>query len=365
MNISTKSKDLKIPKAPFSLFLSVTSRCNLACQHCAVYSDRFDYEPDLATEQWLKFADEIADLKIFRVKISGGEPFVREDIFDILDSLYKKPLRISINTSGTLINEEKARRISEYLDKLDDIMVSLDGAEPGTFDALRGQGAFEKAVPGIAHLVRFVGKICAYCTVTRHNFRELRKIAKLANEIGITSIKYNELLPEGRGLKYQKELQLDPGEKTRVIEELREIRKEFPFISGTYFQIYDIFEKIRSVSPEELKNMEPGQNPLSGCGALTSECAVRPDGWATPCDRLPELRAAKILETPLDIIWRESDTFAEFRKRFTTPIASLSTCHNCEYAPLCTGGCPASAYPVYGTTLAGDPSCCYRIHKAR
>jgi SynChlorMet cassette radical SAM/SPASM protein ScmE len=351
----------KIPKTPMSIFISITSRCNQACRHCAVYSDSFDYGPELTTEQWLAFFDELERTKVLRVKISGGEPFVREDIFELLDALYKKPLRFSINSNATLIDERSAKRLSGYNKKMDDIMVSLDGASPATHDLLRGDGAFDKAVRGIKLLLQFGVEVCVYCTVTRLNFTDIRAVAELLKEIGISDIKFNYLLYEGRGLKFQEELELTAKERKQTIEELKEIRKDFPHISGTFFEMDEIFEGIRTIKSEDLRNYDPAKHFLNGCGALKRECAIRPDGWATPCDRLPEIKAENILDTPLDVIWRESKTFLDFRKRFVTPLTTLSTCADCEYAHSCTAGCPASAYTAYGTMLARDPSCCYKL----
>ena len=351
----------KIPRTPISLFVSITSKCNQACRHCAVYSDSFNYGPDLTTEQWIKFIDEIERVKVLRVKISGGEPFARDDIFEILDALYKKPLRFSINSNATLIDEKSAERLSGYNKKMDDIMVSLDGASPATHDLLRGAGAFDKALRGINLLLQFGVEVCVYCTVTRLNFTDLRAVAELMKEIGISDIKFNYLLYEGRGLKFQEELQLTTKERKRTIENLKEIRKDFPFISGTFFEMDEIFEGIRTTEPEDLIHYDPAKHFLSGCGALKKECAIRSDGWATPCDRLPEIKAENILDTPLDVIWKESKTFLDFRKRFVTPLTTLSTCADCEYAHSCTAGCPASAYTAYGTMLARDPSCCYKL----
>jgi len=375
MNVSTaetsaavdSSPAVKIPRTPMSLFVSITSRCNQACRHCAVYSDGFNYGPDLTTNQWLDFIDEVERLKVLRVKISGGEPFVREDIFELLDAFYSKPLRLSINTNATLIDEASAKRIAGYNNKLDDVMVSIDGGEPKVHDRLRGRGAFHKAMQGVNLLLQSGINVSAYCTVTRLNFTELEPVARLVREMGISSVKFNYLLYEGRGYKYQKELNLTAQERKAVIDELKEVRKDHPFISGTLFEMNEIFEDIRKFQemkqsrPGVFEGFDPSTHYFTGCGALRNECAIRPDGLATPCDRLPEITAGSILETPLDVIWRESEAFTEFRKRFTTPLSSLSTCADCEYMPICTAGCPASAYTAYGEVLARDPSCCYML----
>jgi len=334
----------------------------MACRHCAVYSPDITYGPDLSTEQWLAFIEEIARLKVFRVKISGGEPFVREDIFTLLDALYDLPIRLSINTNATLIDDAAARHLARYTDRLDDIMVSLDGSCARTHDALRGPGTFDRAVRGIRHLTEKVGKVTAYCTVTRLNKEELPRIFELSRSLGIVGTKFNELLPEGRAVENGADLHLSRSERTAVIDQLREMKSISGGVTGTFIEVDDIFDTIREIETHKIPEDDTLPSFLDGCGALVRECAIRPDGWATPCDRLPALTAGRILETPLDVIWRESETFTYFRSRFVTPLSSLPQCGDCPYTAGCTGGCPAGAYAEYGTIMAPDPACCYRLH---
>lgn len=351
----------KIPRAPLSVFVSITSRCNLSCLHCAVYGKAHTYGPDLTTAQWLSFIDHIADLKVFRVKISGGEPFAREDIFTILDHLRQKPIRFSLNTNAALIDEEAAQRLEAYGDKLSDIMVSLDGGSEEVHDSLRGHGAFKDMIRGVGYLVERVESVSAYCTVTRLNFKHLGEVAHLARELGISGLKFNDLITLGRGRDNQGDLDLSAEERHEVTASLNEIRRTHPSVSGTLLDVEEIFDSIRSACAGPADDDNAGVNYLSGCGALRTECAIRPDGYATPCDRLTDLVAGSILDTGLDVLWSKSAVFREFRKRFITPITDLESCADCTYAPHCTAGCAAGAYAACGTTLARDPSCCLRL----
>jgi radical SAM protein with 4Fe4S-binding SPASM domain len=115
-----------------------------------------------------------------------------------------------------------------------------------------------------------------------------------------------------------------------------------------------------SAGPEEIRALPAGL--LSGCGALIQECAVRPDGWITPCDRIPGLRAGHVSEGRFGEIWRSSAVFTAFRKRREVLLSDLQECRGCPYQALCTGGCPAAPYALYGKVVARDPSCCYRIY---
>lgn len=352
---------LRIPRAPLSLFVSITSRCNLRCLHCAVYGKTHTYGPDLTTAQWLSFIDHIADLKVFRVKISGGEPFAREDIFTILDHLSRKPIRFSINTNAALIDDEAARRLEAYGARLSDLMVSMDGGTEEAHDALRGPGAFGQMVRGLGHLVEHVGRVSAYCTVTRLNFRHLDRVVGLAEELGVSAVKFNELITLGRGRDNRNMLDLAPAERREAAARLADIKRAYPSVSGTLLEVNEIFDDIRSACAAADSTKQVPVNYLSGCGALRTECAVRPDGYVTPCDRLTDLIAGSILDTSLAVLWSKSALFQEFRRRFVTPITDLDTCVDCAYAPYCTAGCAASAYADRGTTLARDPSCCLRL----
>ncbi len=350
---------MSLLSAPISVFVSITYKCNLRCRHCAVYSEAIAYD-DLDSESWIRFFHELAELKVFRVRLSGGEPFMRHDIWRLIDIIHSLPMRLSINTNATLIDKEAAGRLSLYR-KIDEIMVSLDGSCPETHDPLRGKGTFREVYRGIENLVRSSLPVSFYCTVNRYNFRELDKIAQLALEWGRRPIKFNDLLPEGRGLKNYKDLSLKREEWEEALNLLGELRRTYgPVIAGTILDQGDMYDSMRHMGREDLQGLPP--NSLSGCGALIRECAVRPDGWITPCDRLPDLKAGHIHEHRFREIWHSSEVFETFRKRREVLLSELEECRGCLYHPVCTGGCPAAPYVLYGTVMTRDPLGCYRIY---
>lgn len=345
--------------APTSVFVSLTYKCNFQCKHCAVYSNKTTYI-DLETESWLNFFSELAKLKIFRVRLSGGEPFMRKDIWELLEFIHSLPMRISINTNASLIDKDSATRISHY-HKWDQLMVSLDGSSPRNHDPIRGEGTFEMVYRGTRNLAQFDLPLVFYCTVNRYNFRDLDGITQLAVDLGASAIKFNELLPEGRGLNHYRELSLTKKEWKDTLERLREIRDKYNIgVSGTILDQGDMFDAMADAA--EGDNSNSSSNYLSGCGALVNECAVRPDGWIIPCDRLPELKAGHIHEERFGEIWRSSDVFTRFRKRREVLLSNLLECRDCLYQSMCTGGCPATPYVLYGSIATRDPLSCYRIY---
>jgi SynChlorMet cassette radical SAM/SPASM protein ScmE len=349
-------------RAPISVFVSLTYLCNLRCRHCAVYSEEATHI-DSDTQSWLGLFEELAELKVFRLRLSGGEPFMREDIWQLLDRIGTLPMRLAINTNATLIDTEAGERLKK-LEKLDEIMVSLDGSCPWTHDPLRGEGSFVKVRAGIENLAHSRLPLALYCTVNRHNLKDLAQIAALANGWGIASVKFNDLLPEGRGLVYYRDLALSREEWEEALAVLRDLRRRYGMgISGTILDQGEMYEAVRGMAsrPEQPQR----SNLLSGCGALNQECAVRPDGWITPCDRLPGLKAGHIRERRFGEIWRTSDVFVRFRKRREVLLSDLEECRDCPYHHACTGGCPATPYALYGKVIARDPLGCYRIHSGQ
>jgi SynChlorMet cassette radical SAM/SPASM protein ScmE len=349
-------------RAPISVFVSLTYLCNLRCRHCAVYSEG-ETHIDLDTQTWMSLFNELADLKVFRLRLSGGEPFMREDIWHLLDRIDTLPMRLAINTNATLIDKGAGERLKGFA-KLDEIMVSLDGSCPETHDALRGARSFVKVHAGIEHLCRYNLPVALYCTVNRHNFKDLAQIAALAKAWGIAGVKFNDLLPEGRGLVHYRDLALGRKEWEEALVVLRDLRGlHGTGISGTILDQGEMYEAMEGIASQA--EMPRQSNLLSGCGALNQECAVRPDGWITPCDRLPGLKAGHVHEGRFGEIWRTSEVFARFRKRREVLLSDLDECRDCSYHHACSGGCPATPYALYGKVIARDPLGCYRIYSGQ
>ncbi|MBW2063658.1 MAG: radical SAM protein [Deltaproteobacteria bacterium] len=350
---------MEVLSAPISVFISVTYKCNLRCRHCAVYWGE-NTNGDVDTSTWLRFFQELSDLKVFRVRITGGEPLMRDDIWQLMDSIHELPMRFALNTNAILVDRPCAQRLNQY-DKIDEIMVSLDGSCPETHDPLRGQGTFETVLLGIEQLAQTPVPLSFYCTVNHYNLNDLEGITKLAKEFNPLAIKFNDLLPEGRGLGNYRELGLSREEWGGALEQLRELRETYgPMISGTILDQGEIYQTLSQLTSENKVAAPP--NNLCGCGALIQECAVRPDGWIVPCDRLPNLKAGHIVERRFAQIWRSSEVFTRFRKRREISLSDLPECQDCLYKSRCTGGCPAVPNALFGSFAARDPLGCFRVY---
>ncbi|HRZ14277.1 MAG TPA: radical SAM protein [Candidatus Omnitrophota bacterium] len=174
-----------------------TRTCNLSCIHCYSNSAGEKYEGELTTAEAKQM---ILDLEAFKVPVllfSGGEPFMRPDLFELNAFARAHHLRTVISTNGTLITRDLARRIKEG--GFDYIGVSLDGIGENN-DRFRGrQGAFAMTLAGIRNLVEVKQKVGLRFTVTRHNNAEIKKIFRLVEDEAIDRVCFYHLVYSGRG----------------------------------------------------------------------------------------------------------------------------------------------------------------------
>ena len=127
--------------------LHITNTCNLRCKHC--YASAGQPLPDTLTfEEIIDIIDQLAELNINYITLSGGEPFLHERLFDIIDYINTKNIHIMITTNGTTLTDEIVEKIKAA--GVDSLQISIDSSIPEIHDEFRGaQGAFAKAVDGI------------------------------------------------------------------------------------------------------------------------------------------------------------------------------------------------------------------------
>jgi SynChlorMet cassette radical SAM/SPASM protein ScmE len=352
--------DVKPLSAPTDIFLEITSVCNLKCQHCNVFPYRQDPK-EFTFEAWVHLFERLAELKVFTVWLSGGEPLARPDLFGLMDALHEHPIRIKgFNTNATLVTEESAARLKGY-EKLGVVQVGLDGATAETHDRLRGKGTYDRAIRGTRLLVEAGLPVTFFTVFTKYNRHEVRAMAELARKLGVLSVSYNILLPQGNALHYFDAIALSDEEWREAVEEVGAVARAFPGIaSGPLKQTYDRF----STFEEALETVgDCGPRYLTGCRTGITECTIMPDGRVLACDRLQEVTCGNLREQDLQAIWLESEVYEKFRSRFDVLLDDLETCKGCRYQPLCTGGCPALPYALEGKLLARDPYSCYKFFK--
>lgn len=182
--------------APFLVVWNITRACNLRCKHC-YESAQLPGKDELNTEEALRAVDHLADARIAYIAISGGEPLIRPDLFEITKRMAERETAFSIATNATLMTREKARQLKEA--KCLYVQVSLDGAVAGTHNSFRGRDAFEKTLEGIRNAVAEGPIVGLSMTVTKFNYDEVPAAVELGEKLGASIFMHYNFIPTGKG----------------------------------------------------------------------------------------------------------------------------------------------------------------------
>jgi heme b synthase len=333
----------------------VTRRCNLNCVHCRASSEKGPYKGELDRAKAMEILDQIALAGRPIVILSGGEPLLRQDIFDLAGHGTGLGLRMVMATNGTLLTSGIAKEIKASGIKR--VSISLDGADAAVHDRFRNvPGAFDSALRGIGILKAGGIEFQINTTVTRHNVGSIDKILEMAVELGAAAHHIFLLVPTGRARDMVNQ-EIDSLEYERVLHWFYDMRDKVPLhLKATCApHYYRILRQEARRRGEGIDIETYGLDAVTrGCLAGTSYCFISHDGIVQPCGYL-ELACGDLKSSSFDSIWRGSEIFNRLRD------LSLykGKCGRCEYQGFC-GGCRARAYEATGDYLAEEPLCIYQ-----
>ena len=315
---------------PTSISLSLNHRCNLKCRHCILQG--VGPKKELNTARLATLIRQICACRPFSVSITGGEPLLRKDFFE-LNKLFKNSrIHIILKTNATLIS----RRIADKLCKLpiNIYMVSLDGASPEINDPIRGKGSFKKTKQGILNLIKKNCKVIISCTVTRQNYRDLENIVNFSKNIGAIGVKLNRLFLTGNALLNSVVFKMGYNDIIALRSILDNIKERFSnFAFGSVFNIADNF----------IYDLHGGQKikfpiKLKKCPAGISKCAIQPDGWITPCDILYNSKIGDSKKRSIKDIWLSKQMLIP-GSEITLKKRDIIDCASCKHIYLCLQYC--------------------------
>lgn len=181
-------------RMPFSIMHELTYQCNFRCPHCYLGEQRDIKKKELNTGEVKKVLDELADIGVYSIGFTGGEPLVRKDIFEILDYANKKGFRFGLLTNGYLIDEQRADKLKKAnVGKVD---ITFNSMRPETFAALSGvRDGYEKVFGAVSLLLKRKMQVAIKSTATSLNKDELEQISKFARKKNIPYRIDGEVLP--------------------------------------------------------------------------------------------------------------------------------------------------------------------------
>jgi putative heme d1 biosynthesis radical SAM protein NirJ2 len=321
---------------------NITRACNLACRHC--YRDAGPRDlGELTTLEGKQLLADIARARFKIVVLSGGEPLVREDIFDLISEVGSLGMRPVLGTNGMLITPQAARKLKAA--GLQRAGISLDSRNPDFHNWLRCDArAWQKAVKGMQNCKDAGLEFQVHTTVTEHNRGEVLGVTDFAVQIGAAAHHVFFLVPVGRAVNMEED-SLRAAEYERLIRASMKKQQEI-----------DI-ELKPTCAPQFMRiaaQMGIDVRFNRGCLAGVSYCVVTPAGDVNPCPYLP-LKVGNVREQPFWKIWEESEVFRTLR---TGQLGGK--CGPCRYRDVCAG-CRARAYYYSGGDyMAEEPWCAYR-----
>jgi heme b synthase len=348
-----------------------TVACNLACVHCRASAQTAPEPDELTTGEVFDLIDQLAAFSRPILVISGGEPLMRPDIFDIAAYGTRRGLRMAVSPNGTLITPGVVHKLGKAGVKR--ISVSIDGSTAERHDAIRGvPGAFDAAMAGLAAAGQGGLGFQLNTTVMRQTRDDLLAVRDLAVRIGAEAWHVFMLVPTGRG-KIDDEV--SPEEYEQILHEIYGMTKDSPIpirvTCGPHFmrvvaqnrkhdRTHDR-EQPNLVRPRDNGRQHPGglDHTTRGCLAGDGYCFISYRGEVTPCGYLPVV-AGNVREAPFSEIYVESALFRSLRELE----GYGGKCGVCEFLRVC-GGCRARAYSLTGNLLAEEPYCVYQPRAAR
>jgi AdoMet-dependent heme synthase len=333
----------------------MTRSCNLACIHCRAGACLEPTPEDLTTDEGKALIDGIAQVAKPILIMTGGEPLLREDLFELAAYARDAGLRPVLATNGILVTPEIAREVAST--GIHRVSVSLDGPKASDHDGFRKvPGAFVCSLKGIANLRSAGVGVQINTTLTRENRHQLAEIMKLAEEIGAVAFHVFLLVPTGRAREMAGQ-EMGPEEYEESLLEFYRLGRSSKLETKATCapQYYRILRQQAKAEGIEVTEQTFGLNARTrGCLGGLSFVFVSHRGDLQPCGYF-DVQAGNVRERPFKELWESAGLFRDLRD-----FSRLAgKCGKCGYLRFC-GGCRARSYETTGDYMAEEPYCAYR-----
>jgi radical SAM protein with 4Fe4S-binding SPASM domain len=336
-----------------------TRRCNLACRHCYSDSTSRRYE-EMSTAEALAFLDDIAAFGSPALLLSGGEPFMRPDLLELMGEARSRGLAVTISSNGTLVTAEGARAVAEAGVRY--VGISVDGLE-ADHDAFRGRrGAYRRAMAGIAALKAEGVRVGIRVTLTATAIAALPDLFAMVEREGIDRACFYHLVPAGRGVSQEA---VEPSDVRRAVEGIFAwsewlVERGAPVEVLTVDNYADgpaLYLRTRRRDPALAERIRErlawngGARNASGVGLAAVDWLgrVKPDQfWSGPV-------LGSVRERPLSRIW--TDPPLELRRLRARTSRLVGRCAGCRFVDLCGGGLASRALASGAGLEGSDPGC--------
>ncbi len=339
---------------PITCVWEVTMGCNMRCGHCGS-SCAEPLKDELSTEEALSLCDQIAELGLRWVTLSGGEPLTRKDIPLLVKRLSEKGVAVNIITNGWLLERSLAEALKE--NGISTVAISIDGT-PEIHDMIRRKGAFEHARNAFLTMKELGIRTGAVTTITKQNIHILKDLKEELISMGVQTWQIQLGLPMGN-LKERPDWVLEPEQVKDIIDFSYDTAKEgrigiFPADCIGYYTKKEL----------EIKKISYKSNMVSvwdGCNAGVRGFGILQNGDILGCTsiRSKEYIEGNIRDRSLREIWEDENSFTWRRKMNKNQL--LGACKTCIYGEKCLGGCPNTRLTMNGDIYSENQYCAYHL----
>ncbi|GBD96858.1 MAG TPA: methyltransferase domain-containing protein [Nitrospirae bacterium] len=332
------------------LWIYYTLACNLRCKHCLVSAGQ-QLKKELTLEEFKGVVDEAIKLGVKRFYITGGEPFIKEGIFELIRYITKTRKReLIVLTNATLFDDEKIAALKKLAGPRLLLQASLEGSNADIHDKLRGKGTFDKTVEGIKKLKSIGITPIVSTAINKYNEKEIPKISRFLSKLGVEEHNVLWMHAKGRGASNMSELFV-PSEN--IARTMRQLKK-------TYKEQEIILDNVESLKVR-VRTKRGRKNDL--CNNCYEKICVNADGHVYPCASLngdSRFDAGSVRKKSLEDIWLDSKVMIKGRNN---SVQDKPECRDCYLEYFCGGGCTSHSYYASevdtgkGSITARDPYC--------
>lgn len=338
---------------------NTTNACNLNCAHCYASSGCEPGEDELSTEESKKLINDLAEMEIPVLLFSGGEPFLRPDLFELGDYCSKKGIRPVISTNGTLIDRQAAEEAVNAGFMY--IGVSLDGMREKN-DEFRGKsGGFDEALEGMRNSMKVGMKTGLRFTLTQRNSEDFSEILKLVKEERLHRMCLYHLVYSG---KASKKMDVSGSEKRELLnyffgwtEDAISEGTEVETLSvGNYADAVFLYLYAKKNQPERAELIYDLLKRNQGEGTGETIACVDAEGNVHPNQFWRNLNLGNVRNRSFSDIWTDNSSSVLKGLRQKEDYV-YGRCSSCDYFEICQGSSRVRAKSNFGDPWAPDPGC--------
>jgi radical SAM protein with 4Fe4S-binding SPASM domain len=321
-----------------TVLFEITTTCNLNCTHCFANKSS---ENILNLSQIKVILGKLPSYNVKDLILYGGEPFLRNDIFEIIDHAKKSGIEnIGITTNGLMLEHKSIlRQIKNQLDIIAQLVIGVNGATAETHNYIRGKGQFEKLMGILKHRTVRKLPLGIDACIGKWNFHEIDKFFEMTEEFEGRFYNFVPFVPLGVGKSLINQM-LSPQECGRMLELLHEKQLEGEYLDTCIMPYAKVISK-----------------ELTGCcNLLTEFITISATGNLVPCVYLTDYDLGSFLTHDLDELYsHQKALYFLDSKAFKTELEGH--CRDCPHFNICGGGCKMVSQAVNGTIFGSDPLC--------